>query len=156
MDTINVALAGATGNLGPAILNALLADPRIKVTQLQRAGSKKGTDARAPTREVDFTSLDSLTSALQGEDVLVNTLGFGPAGLDVHLRLIDASLAAGVQRVIPSEFGVDTSHPRTGVLLIFKEKIDVQKHLRALCGAELYAFVQRAVPGLWTAGGVSA
>ncbi|KAJ5612765.1 hypothetical protein N7510_005959 [Penicillium lagena] len=135
MDTINVALAGAAGNLVPAILNALLTDPRIKVTQLRRAGSKKGSDTRAPSREVDLTSLDSLTSALQGKDVLVNTLGFGLVRVHVHLRLIDASLAslaAGVQRVIPSEFGVDMSKPRTGARSIFQEKIDVQKHLREI------------------------
>ncbi|KAJ5105779.1 hypothetical protein NUU61_003126 [Penicillium alfredii] len=130
MTTVRVALAGASGNLGPAILNALLSDPSFIVTILSRSG-KKPLDARAKVTEVDFQSLDSLTAALTGQDVVVNILGSAP--VEVHLRLIDACLAAGVQRILPSEFGSDTTNPLAAKLPIFQTKVDVQRHLKDIC-----------------------
>ncbi|OJJ31955.1 hypothetical protein ASPWEDRAFT_139325 [Aspergillus wentii DTO 134E9] len=124
-----VALAGASGNLGPAVLNALL-DAGFQVTVLTRAGKDSKFDSRAHVAPVDFTSLESLTSALAGNDVVVNTLGSGAIPLDTHTRLIDAAVAAGIQRFIPSEFGSDTTNPNVAKLPVYGDKVAVQKYLQ--------------------------
>lgn len=59
-------------------------------------------------REVEFTSVDSLTSALRGIDAVIDCT---PHTADVGPRLIDASAAAGVRHYVPSDFGVDPTNP---------------------------------------------
>ncbi|KAJ9650430.1 hypothetical protein H2198_010272, partial [Neophaeococcomyces mojaviensis] len=66
---VKVALAGATGKLGPAILKALL-DAGFQVTILSRKGSNS-TDSlpEHPNQritKVDYTDVADLTAALQG------------------------------------------------------------------------------------------
>ena len=80
---------------------------------------------------MDYESLDSLKTALTGQDVVVNTLGVGPVPRAIHLRLVDAASAVGVKRYIPSEFGSDTVHPPTAQLPVFGDKVAVQDYLRS-------------------------
>ncbi|KAF7113643.1 hypothetical protein CNMCM5793_002999 [Aspergillus hiratsukae] len=124
-----VAIAGATGNLGPAVLYALLS-AGFEVTVLTRAESDRSNNnfGRACVVPVDYSSLDSLTAALKGQDVIVNTLGAIPR--DVHLRLIDAAIAAQVQRFIPSEFGSDTTNATAARLPVYQDKVAIQRYLR--------------------------
>lgn len=117
-----------TGNLGPAIVNALL-EAGFQVTVLSRSTSAQ-LDSRAKVVAVDYNSLDSLISALGGQDALVNTLGVGVVPREVHLRLVEAAHAAGVERFIPSEYGCDTSHPLTSQLPVFGDKIAVIQRLK--------------------------
>ncbi|KAJ6070108.1 hypothetical protein N7499_011995 [Penicillium canescens] len=124
-----VALAGGSGNLGPAVLNQLL-DAGFDVTVLSRQDSDKTFDPRAKVAKVDYESLDSLKNALTGQDVVVSTLGVGAVPRDTHLRLVDAAVAAGVKRYIPSEYGCDTTNPQTAKLPVFGDKVAVQEHLK--------------------------
>ena len=50
----------------------------------------------------DYT-VDFLTSAMKGQDVVVLTIG--SAALAAQTTAIDAAIKAGVKRIIPSEFG---------------------------------------------------
>ncbi|KAI9035900.1 aromatic alcohol reductase [Aspergillus affinis] len=125
-----VALAGASGNLGPAVLEQLL-DAGFDVTVLTRENKNSKFDSRAKVTQVDYNSLESLTSALTGQDVVVNTLGAGTIPREVHLRLVDAAVAAKVQRFIPSEFGSDTTNPKAAKLPVYGDKVAVQQHLKA-------------------------
>ncbi|KAJ5978195.1 hypothetical protein N7501_001537 [Penicillium viridicatum] len=129
MTSIKVALAGASGNLGPAVLKQLL-DAGFDVTILTRQGSDKTFDSRAHVAQVDYESLDSLKAALSGQDAVVSTLNVGAVPLTTHLRLIDAAAATGVKRFIPSEYGCDTKNPLTGRLPVFGDKIGVHEHLK--------------------------
>ncbi|PKX94123.1 aromatic alcohol reductase [Aspergillus novofumigatus IBT 16806] len=124
-----VAIAGATGNLGPPVLNALLS-AGFEVTVLTRAESDRSNNnfGQARVVPVDYTSLDSLTAALKGQDVVVNTLGAIPR--DIHLRLIDAAITAQVQRFIPSEFGSDTTNAAAAKLPVYQDKVAIQKYLQ--------------------------
>lgn len=79
---------------------------------------------------MNYDSLESLTSALAGQDVIVNTLGVGRIPRETHLRLIDAAIAAQVQRFIPSEFGCDTTNAHAAQLPVYADKVAVQKRLR--------------------------
>ncbi|KAJ9488547.1 hypothetical protein VN97_g4760 [Penicillium thymicola] len=129
MTSIKVALAGASGNLGPAMLKELL-DAGFDVTILTRQGSDKTFDSRAHVAQVDYESLDSLKAALSGQDAVVSTLNVGAVPRSVHLRLIDAAVATGVKRFIPSEYGCDTKNPLTAKLPVYGDKIGVQEHLK--------------------------
>src|ERR1700726_2267026 len=99
----NVAVVGAAGNLGGVILDRLVASGKFNIKVLKRSGSKSSLPAAMDVVEVDFTSLDSLKSALAGQDAVVSAVGM--RGLESQLLLVDAAASAGVKRFIPSEFG---------------------------------------------------
>ncbi|KAB8231101.1 uncharacterized protein BDW43DRAFT_283609 [Aspergillus alliaceus] len=73
MSATKVAIAGATGNLGPAVLKALK-EAEFELTVLTRSANN-GFDSDVRVAQVDYTSLDSLQAALAGQDALVITLG---------------------------------------------------------------------------------
>jgi uncharacterized protein YbjT (DUF2867 family) len=123
-----VVLAGATSNLSPAILSQLLA-ANFTVTVLTRHNSTS-TPTFPPTvtvHPVDYDSIDSPTTALKGQDAVISTLG--SLAISVQTRLIDAALASGVRRFIPSEFGCDTRNALTRKLPIYADKITIQTYL---------------------------
>jgi hypothetical protein len=135
MSSLHVALVGATGNLGPAILQALLG-ASLKTTVLTRVGSahkipvSAGSEALLKVREVDYTSHASLVSALDTVDVVVSTLGFTDL-FSIQKKIIDASLDAHVSRFIPSEFGNDSANQHVQQLPLYGDKIKTQEYLKA-------------------------
>ncbi|KAK4081691.1 uncharacterized protein Triagg1_2432 [Trichoderma aggressivum f. europaeum] len=133
MPSLHIALAGATGNLGPAILQALLA-ASLQTTVLTRAGSAHkvsipaGSESLLKIQEVDYNSHENLASALKTVDVVVSTLGFADL-FSTQKKLIDASLEARVSRFIPSEFGNDSANPLVRKLPLYADKIKTQEYL---------------------------
>ncbi|KAI1149786.1 hypothetical protein F4825DRAFT_35716 [Nemania diffusa] len=101
----NVAVVGGSGNLGQATVRELVA-AGFAVTALTREGSSSTFPAGVVSKAVDYTSVESLTSALAGQDALVSTIATVAVG--GQLPLVDASVAVGVKRFIPSEFGINT------------------------------------------------
>jgi hypothetical protein len=77
--------------------------------------------------EVDFASVKSLTSALQSQDAVISTIG--PAGLESQKLLIDAAVAAGVQRFIPSDFGVCTTSSKVLTLPLYSTLASIRHYL---------------------------
>jgi len=122
-----VALAGATGNLGPSILDQLL-KAGFTVTVLTRIGSTHSFSPSVTVAHVDYDSLDSLTDALRGQDAVVSTLS--ASGLAKPVLLVEAAVKAGVKRFIPSEFGSNTAVEKTRSLPCFKDKVAVQDALQ--------------------------
>jgi len=126
-----VAVAGATGNLGLPVVKQLLAAD-YAVTVLSRAGSgsasKLPQHANLSVAEVDYSSVSSLTETLRGHLAVVSTLA--TASIGGQKTLIDAALAAGVTRFIPSEFGSDTTHPKSAQLPVYKYKVETQDYLK--------------------------
>ncbi|KAF9776508.1 hypothetical protein IL306_005291 [Fusarium sp. DS 682] len=134
MSSPHVALVGATGNLGPAILEQLLA-ASLKITVLTRVGSANKVLALANSntvmvREVDYGSHSSVVSALDTVDMVISTLGFTNL-YGIQKSLIDASIEAGVSRFIPSEFGNDSANRLVRELPVFAEKIKTQEYLQS-------------------------
>jgi uncharacterized protein YbjT (DUF2867 family) len=126
----NIALAGATGNLGLPILSALLS-AGYTVTVLTRTNgnhSKIPSHPNITVAHVDFTSVANLTPALSGIDVVISCLTTSAMG--VQNPLIDAAVAAGVSRFIPAEFGMDSQNPLAMRLPVCIMKVDTQNHLR--------------------------
>ncbi|KAI9736307.1 MAG: hypothetical protein M1834_001193 [Cirrosporium novae-zelandiae] len=137
----NVAIAGATGNLGPAVLNELISSRKFNITVLKRASSTGTIPASVKSIVVDYNSLDSLKNALQGQDAVVSTVGT-PA-FEGQKLIIDAAIAANVKRFIPSEFGSDTKLPSNQKLPVFGGKVQVQRYLedKARTSSITYTYV---------------
>ena len=111
-----VVVAGATGNLGGHVTREL-----VKRGAVARALVRRGTpadkvsvlrQAGAEVVEVDF-EVGSLTTACAGASCVVSTLaGLRGVIVDAQSRLLEASVAAGVPRFIPSDYSIDfTKYP---------------------------------------------
>ncbi|KAI0390785.1 NAD(P)-binding protein [Xylariaceae sp. FL0594] len=110
----NVAVVGGSGNLGQHIVRELL-HAGFTVTVLKRSSTSSTTSTTTTfpgdvqTREIaDYTSIPSLTAALEGQDAVVCTISTGASIAGVQKPLVDAAVAAGVRRFVPSEFGINT------------------------------------------------
>lgn len=135
----NVALLGATGDLGAPMLKVLIAASTFHITILQRRSSKSVPFSDPSVRIVavdDDMSLESLREALEGQDAVIAS--FRPRDVDVHLRLADAAAAAGVKRFIPADFGsCDSSSERVQELVpLFLAKVHVRERLQELAMAK--------------------
>ncbi len=126
----------ATGNLGPSILTALHT-AGFRVTALARASSQHTNstpqfpphlEPHLAVRHVDYASFESIKEALQGQDAVVSVVGTG--AIAVQRLFVDAAVAAGVRRFVPSEFGVNTRKVRgTPIGGVLKGKIAVVDYL---------------------------
>lgn len=103
-----IALFGSTGQIGSAILSALL-DARFDVLQLLSPGSEsrarpEGGNLTSKTVDLATVSRSELASVLAGIHAVVSALN-GKA-LEAQGLIQDAAWDAGVQRFYPSEFGM--------------------------------------------------
>ncbi|KAI0844358.1 NAD(P)-binding protein [Daldinia vernicosa] len=101
----NVAVVGASGNLGKEVVQELL-KAGFKVTAFAREESTATFPPGVAAKKVNYQSVESLTAALQGQDAVVSTIATVAVGSQVPL--VDAAIAAKVKRFIPSEFGINT------------------------------------------------
>ena len=107
-----IVLAGATGDLGHRIAQALRQRGAV-VRALVRPGNTKPEVAQlrglgAEIVEVDFNSVTALTKACAGAACVVSALsGLRDVIVDGQKRLLDAAVAAGVPRFIPSDYSID-------------------------------------------------
>lgn len=107
-----VLVAGATGNLGGKIANALR-NKGAEVRAIVRAGSDPETvkalqAAGVTIITVDMVNAQELTNACADVDCVVSAFaGFRDVVIDAQKRLLDAAVAANVPRFIPSDYSVD-------------------------------------------------
>lgn len=129
MSIKNVIIIGAGGNLGPSVLKAFL-DSSLNTTILSREGSSSTFPSGVKVLHADYSSIDSLKKAFQGQDAVVSLVGGNALG-DQN-KLIDAAIAAGVQRFIPSEFGSDTPNTKTRAIVpVFEAKFGTVNYLKS-------------------------
>jgi uncharacterized protein YbjT (DUF2867 family) len=103
----NIALVGATGNLGTHVLQAMLEGGQHSITVITRSASSATFPPSVALKKGDYHDDSFLADALQGQDVLIIMLAF--AGLpDQHL-LFEAAAKAGVKFVIPSDYGASSA-----------------------------------------------
>jgi len=111
-DPTLIVLAGATGDLGHRIALALL-DRGAQVRALVRPGNTKPEVGTLRERgvdivEVDFKDAAALTAACAGAACVVSALsGLRNVIVDAQTYLLDAAVAAGVPRFIPSDYSID-------------------------------------------------
>jgi nucleoside-diphosphate-sugar epimerase len=109
-----VVVAGAAGNLGGRIALALR-DRRVHVRALVRPGTAPGRLAKlqecgAEIVRVDVSSPPDVAQACGGSSCLVSALaGLRDAIVDTQAALLEAAVAAGVPRFIPSDYSIDFS-----------------------------------------------
>jgi len=125
-----VALAGASGPVGAAILKELYKSQLFDITVLTRHISTHSFPAGVKICPVDYTNIDSLAAALHGQDALVSAVAM--AAVPSQRLLIDAAAKAGVKRIIPSEFGCDLKNTNSRKLPVFAGKVDIERYLDEL------------------------
>ena len=107
-----ILVAGGTGNLGRRIVKALIARG-AEVRAIVRNGSEpekieKLTELGAEVITVDMSDVEQLKKACQGASCVVSALsGLHETIVDSQIKLLDAAIAAGVPRFIPSDFSSD-------------------------------------------------
>lgn len=114
-----ITLAGISGNLGRRLARALVAegaDVRALIRSTSREGRHYASEFPGLTCvEVDYADATALTEACRGAACVVSALnGLAPVILDVQGRLLDAAVAAGVPRFIPSDFSLDFTRTKPG------------------------------------------
>jgi len=114
-----IALAGTTGDLGGRVLSALVrrgVDVRALVRSGTPAAAQDAVRVRGGTPvPVNFADHAALSDALAGAECVVSVLnGLEPVILDLQGRLLDAAVAAGVPRFLPSDFSLDFTKTRPG------------------------------------------
>ncbi|UPK97287.1 hypothetical protein LCI18_008222 [Fusarium solani-melongenae] len=127
MSTIkSVTIVGASGNVGQAVLPFFI-EAGFDVTVICRPTSESTFPPAVNVIKSDYT-LDSLISALTGQDAVICALG--PMSLQVETVVIDAAATARVKWFIPSEFGHNTADERVlKVLPLLKTKTDILAQL---------------------------
>jgi nucleoside-diphosphate-sugar epimerase len=114
-----ILVAGATGNLGERIVKALLkkeVEVRIlarstsnveKINSLQKLGAKLFI--------VNMTNQKEIAEVCKGVHCVVSALsGLEDVVVDTQKILLNASIAAGVQRFIPTDFSLDFTNLPAG------------------------------------------
>ena len=105
----NVAIFGASGQVGKHIFNALLKADNLKVTVVTRTVSTASFPNEVNISKGDFESKSFLTAALTGMDAVVITLAHS-ASPGLQTRIIEAAADASVPFVVLNEFGGDNSN----------------------------------------------
>jgi hypothetical protein len=105
----NIAIVGAGGQSGKFIVSALLEKKAFNITALSRADSSSVPPSDVHVATVDYDKPDTLVSALKNQDALIITMSVrAPPGQQA--KLIEAAAKAGVQWVLPNEFGGNTDN----------------------------------------------
>ncbi|PQE25306.1 isoflavone reductase family protein [Rutstroemia sp. NJR-2017a BBW] len=125
----NIALLGATGNLGSKILVALK-NAGFTVTAIQRKESTNVPADGVKSIKVDLTSGSDLTAAFKGQDVVVSATP-NPR-LDTEKIWMEAALNAGVKRIVPSEYSTNLETEAAKTLPIVTDKLAIRKYVQDL------------------------
>ncbi|KAF2260120.1 NAD(P)-binding protein [Lojkania enalia] len=113
----NVALIGASGTLGPSILQALKASPFTPFV-LNRASSTSIYPFTNTLTIPDDLDVPALTSIFQENKIDALIIAIAGSHVTPARKLIDAAFASSVQRIIPAEFGsCDSNDAETNALL---------------------------------------
>lgn len=123
----NVTFVGGSGRLGSFVLAKLLSSTKFNVQVLKRAGSSSTYAAGVKVVEIDLTNFESLKTAFDGQDAVVSVTG--EAGILSQKLMIDAAIAAGVKRFLPSNFGSNMTNPNSRILPVFTPKVIVEDYL---------------------------
>lgn len=134
---IDVYFVQAGGELGPFILNALGKDSSFTVSVLSRNESSSTFPSHIKVHRIDSSyPEDELLPALKGQDAVVILIP--PMQVHNHKSIIDASVKAGVKRIIPGEFGIDFENQKIiDQVPGFKLKQEVTKYLQSKEGTGL-------------------
>ncbi len=132
-----VLVVGASGNIGTKVVRELIARGAAHVRATYRAGTKpeivatlRETGAELVTADLDNAA--SLAAACAGVSVVVSTVqGLRDTIVDGQARLLRAAEAAGVARMIPSDYSLDFFKTPVGS----NRNLDLRREFNALLDA---------------------
>lgn len=102
----NIAVVGASGNVGKYITKELLATGKHTVTAITRSNATTKAPEGVQVAKVDYENKSSVVDALKGQEVLIISLSvMAPQG--TQAMLIEAAAEAGVSWVMPNEYSPD-------------------------------------------------
>ncbi|KAF2155169.1 NAD(P)-binding protein [Myriangium duriaei CBS 260.36] len=125
----NVVIIGASGNIGRLVLDAFVDKSQFNITILTRSASTASFPAGFAVKKMDYTEA-GLVDAFRGQDVVISVMGMD--GFKEQTKFIDAAVAAGVKRFIPSEFSFNSLSPVVQQLLpaVVDQKVEVLNYLK--------------------------
>lgn len=94
-----IAVAGATGRVGSALIESLVSEP-LDLVALTRNPDAKRLPAGVSLAAVDFDVPSTLAEALHGADRLFLAHGTSPRQVANEIALIDAAVAAGMGQIV--------------------------------------------------------
>lgn len=125
----NIIIAGAAGNLGATVLDEFLTSSDFNVTVLTRKKSSSTFAGDPKVIKADYTSVDDLTKAFEGQDAVLSLIGYASA--EHQKAMIDACIKAGVKRFFPSEYGHPLDNRNVDFLPpVFPVKDEIIEYLR--------------------------
>lgn len=111
-------------------MNTFVKESSFNTTALTREGSTSTFPAGVKVIRANYDSADALKDAFKGQDVAISLVG--GTGFGEQNKLIDAAIAAGVKRFVPSEFGSDTADARVRELVpILEGKFATVNYLKS-------------------------
>ncbi|MEV6106513.1 NAD(P)H-binding protein [Streptomyces sp. NPDC051940] len=112
---MRIAVTGATGRLGGAVVHEIAAHGSVRPVALTRRQPPEGLlPAAAEVRQADYGDVDALHKALDGVDTLVLVSSDGETAhvMTHHANLVGAAVAAGVSHIAAlSSVDADTASP---------------------------------------------
>ena len=109
-----IAIVGAGGQFGKFITRALVQEGKHQLTAITRVESKSNIPQGVhDIKRVDYASHSSLVEALSGQEALIIIMD-RVAAPTVQTQLIHAAKDAGVEWIMPNEYGIDTTHKQLG------------------------------------------
>jgi len=142
---MKIALIGATGNVGSAILDELVRrghDITAIVRHLEKVPVLKGVTAQ----KGDAFDRDGLASLLKGHDVAISSVHFAASDPDILLSSVKAS---GVKRYLVVG-GAGSLEIAPGVTLVSSPEFPAEYKAEATKGGEFLALLQRQDDVNWT------
>ena len=130
-----ILVVGATGHLGRELVKACSQqghEPHALVRPATRKDPEKMhllQAAGATLHEGDLTDYDSLLRACRSADIVISAVGGMQIGDEG--ALVKAVKEAGVQRFVPSDFGLDPAAAGPGSCVLFDAKAAVQASVKA-------------------------
>lgn len=117
--SLPIVVAGASGDLGQRVVRALV-ERGAHVIALVRPGTEPArltelSNSRIAITPVSLEDGQGLRRAIAGSGCVVSTLnGLEEVIIEQQGRLLEASVAAGVPRFIPSDYSLDYTRTRLG------------------------------------------
>lgn len=96
---LRIAVAGATGRVGSALIASLVSEP-LELVALTRKPEVQALPTGVSLAAVDFDVPSTLDDALRGADRLFLAHGTSPRQVANEIALIDAAVAAGVGQIV--------------------------------------------------------
>ena len=131
-----ILVAGATGNLGGRIVQALIKREAAVRAIVRTSSDPQKTDnlkqQGVELVEVDLNDFASLTKACAGVSCVVSALqGLRDVLVDTQSKLLDAALAASIPRFIPSDYATDFTKQAAGENRNFDLRKEFMAHIDA-------------------------